>query len=214
MKGKCLFFLGFLLCGQLGWGQFVHIHFNNNDSQTRPKLGFLIGEIGARVAALETANKALEMAIFNHQSQLFLNYTKNGFDKDNFLTSAAFTAGLSVVTDIVSGYKMPYMTAAKRKFIRSKTERKAVLLGMAALNNSKIKSGKRQEVYRERKDIIKGLSKNDRESRALLLFSALGLVVSDPELLSELLEKLEGLEFLDALFQETHTLLEQTDNVF
>lgn len=188
MKRKYLYFFGFLLCCQLGWGQLVHIHYNNNDSPTRAKLGILIGTATARNVSHGAANAALGRAIASHTTQLLLQYTKNFFDRKNsFLTSAVSSTALSLGTSVMSSYpKLPYMTRQKKDYIQETTMSKAVLASLQVLPHSKIKSGKRQEIYRFRRALVKALSKHDREARALLLFSAAGLLATDPEMAMEL----------------------------
>lgn len=184
-----------LLGTQASFGQIVHVHthINNNDSKTRGKLLQLIALLGARNGTLGGINGQLSTALANHQLQLKSQYTKNQFDRKNsFIVSAAGSSLLSVgASTLASRPRLPYMTKEKREYINAVTMDKALLLALQVVSKSKIKSSKRQEIYRLRSKLLRELSKNDRDARQSLFFSAAGLLVRDYEEFVKLYGKLK-----------------------
>lgn len=210
MKRKYLYLLGLVLCSQLVSGQVVTIinTITNTDSKTQGKRGQDVLSGGARNVAHGIINGDLKKSVYNFKEYLKAQYTKNAYDKDGFLSVLLSAAATNAFSYLVSNFPFPYMTQAKRAYIRQIALSKAVLLPMKFVSISKIQSSKRQEIYRLRKLVAKSLSRSDGNVRSILFFSGAGLVVTNPELLLELLDKLKGLEFLDVGFQAAHAGIE------
>ncbi|WP_378188152.1 hypothetical protein ACE939_06870 [Aquimarina sp. W85] len=200
MKSKWMFVIALFFVFNTGFGQFVHFHFHfdNNDAATRTKFASLIRILGAKNTALKATNASLNKALKSHKAQLKANYTKNVFDKgDSFLAKLLLSGSLSLVTSKLSGYpKLPYMTKAKREYLDQLTQNKLLLAFLQNVPAGKIKSGKRQEIYRLRGELVKELSRNDKEARKILLFSAAGLVMVNFETFLELSKAMKVIEVL------------------
>lgn len=198
MKAKFKFIIALLFVCQTSIGQILHVHthINNRDKKTRQKLTELIGTITARNITLGKTNSMLKKALDNHRNQLKKHYTKNKYDKkDNFLATSATSGALSLATSTLSRYTvLPYMTRPKREYLQALSKDKAVLLALQYIDVKKVKSGKRQEIYRLRSDLIREFSKNDRDARKILFFSALGLVVVNYAAFSEISKTMKAVE--------------------
>lgn len=211
MKAKYLYLLVFALCAQFGFSQVytIYVDLDNNDSNTRFKLGTVIGAINARNISHGVTNGDLRKAINDHKEQLRLQYTKNSFDKkDNFSRSVGFSLASSAA--MVGFLQIPglmYMTGQKRDYIMSTVKDKMALASIAKLSYGNISSGKRQEIYRLRKELINLLSKHDGDARSQLLFSAAGIVASNPDLILGIIDKLTSLDFVNPESQEINQLL-------
>ncbi len=197
---KILIVVILLLICESGYSQWVHIHthLNNRDRQTRSKLSRLTLTLIGRNATLLLTNRQLSKAIDHHRRQLKKNYTKNRFDKKNgFLVRSLGSATLSLGTSALGNYKrLPYMTEIKRDYLKSIALDKFVLVSLNNVSANKIKSGKRQEIYRLRNKIIRELSESDRSARKILFFSAAGLAVLNYEEFSELSRFLKAAEIV------------------
>lgn len=206
MKRKYLYFLGLVLCSQLVSGQFFIVvnTITNTDSKTQNVLTQRIASHVARNAIQAAINKNLEKSIADLRKRIKALYTKNTYDKDGFLTVLLSAAATNAFAYVVSEFLTTYMTDAKRDYIRLKAASKFVLVPTKFVSTSTIQSSKRQEVGRLRRVMAKSLSGSDGEVRSMLFFSAAGLIVTNPELLLELLDMLKGLEFLDVGFQAAH----------
>ena len=211
MKAKYLYLLVFALCAQLGFSQIVTIYvdLDNNDKETRAKLGTVIGAINARNISHGVTNDDLRKAINDHKEQLRLQYTKNSFDKkDNFSRSVGFSlASSAAMAGFLQIPGLMYMTGQKRDYIMSTVMDKMALASIAKLSYENISSGKRQEIYRLRKELINLLSKHDGDARSQLLFSAAGIVASNPDLILGIIDQLTSLDFINPESQETDQLL-------
>ncbi len=208
-KRKYIYVIGLLLCSQFGLGQFYHVQYNNTDRTTQGKLTQIIALITARNALITSTNAALNSAITSQTGQLARQYTSNPFDsKNSALASSAAGIALSLGKNVLSKYPgLPYMTEEKEGQMEKSSTGATSLLATQVVNSFKIKAGKRQEIYRLRRELSRILSKNDRNTRKLLLFSAGALVATNPELALELASLLKNLEFLDLEFQLAHQLL-------
>ncbi len=189
-----------LFIGQMATAQFVHVHthINNTDRKTRQKLTELIGTIGARNIALEANNSKLRDALKHHQDQVKKHYSKNTYDKkDSYLASSATSMGLSLATSTLSRYTvLPYMTRPKREYLEALTLDKSVLLALQYIDVNRVKSGKRQDIFRLRSELIREFSKNDRDARKILFFSALGLVVTNYAVFAEISKSMKAVEIV------------------
>ncbi|GAA4277188.1 hypothetical protein [Aquimarina mytili] len=196
MKNNHIFLILFILICQTGFSQLFHFHINNNDGPTRRKLGQLILTLTSKNTALGITNAALNNALISHRNHLRKNYSRNSFDrKDNFLLNSAGSATLSLGTSVLSRYpKLPYMTKTKRDYIEAITMDKAILLGLQYIDARKVKSGRRQEIYRLRGELIREFSKNDKEARKILLFSAAGWSIVNYATFSEMIRTLKAVE--------------------
>lgn len=194
MKIKSLYIIIFFLTCNVGYSQLWY--YKNTDKKTRKKLGILIGYITARNLALGKMNKELKTAIYNHEMQRIKQYSKNGLDrKDDFLKKSVTSGSLSLATTLLGAYpKLPYMTKEKRDYLKSITRDKKILFALQLMVASKIKSGKRQEIYRLRSELIREFSKSDRRARKVLMFSAGGLVAQNPDKFKEIFEKMQLIE--------------------
>ncbi|WP_025741803.1 hypothetical protein [Aquimarina pacifica] len=186
----------FLLVVQTTFGQFVHVHINNNDATTRRKLATLIGIVGGRNASLGISNKELEDALKDHKEQIELQYSKNQYDKSSSFiagagTSAVLSLGASAFTRIP---RLPYMTSAKREYLDMITMDKALLLALQSVSTTKIKSSKRQEIYRLRSKLLREFSKNDRDARQTLYMSAAGLLIINFNEFADMYNQLKQIE--------------------
>ncbi|MBQ4820590.1 hypothetical protein [Aquimarina sp. MMG016] len=200
MKKNILIIVLFLITIHLGYGQFWHHHHThnriNNDGKTRGKLGSLIGTTAGRNASLGINNGALASAWTAQTSKLNLLYTRNHFDRrDNFVAQSAQSSALSLATSALSSYPgLPYMTFNKREYLNRLTLDKSVLLTLQLLDASTIASGKRQEVYRLRSELIREFSKNDRDARKIIFFSAAALAVTNYDQFAEIIRAMKAIE--------------------
>ncbi|UOB18427.1 hypothetical protein [Abyssalbus ytuae] len=174
----------------------IHTHLNNNDAETRKKLGDLMVKIINRTIILDKTNRDLEKIYIYHKAQLKKKYNRNRFDKrDNFLTQTAGSLALSLGTSILTQYaQLPYMTKAKREYINNTAMNKDLLIYLQYLDSKKIKASQRQEIYRLRSELIREISKNDRESRKMLMFSAVGWALINYAVFVEISRKLNEVE--------------------
>jgi hypothetical protein len=196
MKINTIILFGLFFISQCANCQVYHIHHNNTDVQTRNKLSALISTLKARNSSISSTNAKLLKAISDHKDQLRKNYTRNSYDKqDNFLASSIGSASLSLATNILADYPLlPYMTSAKRDYLKELSMDKAVLLSLQYIDASKIKAGHRQEIYRLRRELIRQFSRNDREAREMLLLSAAAMALFGLEGHAELLNVLNATE--------------------
>ncbi|OEK07358.1 hypothetical protein A8C32_18145 [Flavivirga aquatica] len=183
---------------QLGFSQFfhVHIHINNTDTETRSKLAALTGILALRNGTLIDLNKELSGAVKSHNKQRLLQYTKNKYDKGNgFITSAATSSVLSLgASTLASRSWLPYMTKDKRDYLNAITMEKGLLLALQNVSKTKIKSSKRQEVYRLRDKLLREFSKNDRDARKTLFLPLAGLTVINYKDFLKLYRKLKKVD--------------------
>ena len=198
MKNNIIITVLFFLIGNVAISQILHFHthFNNTDTRTQRKLTTLIGTLGQRNTALLAINKNLTEALIKHKTQLNLKYTTNKYDKeDSFLTSSLTSMSLSLATSILGAYaNMPYMPKTKRDYLNAVTMDKSILLAIQYIDAKKVSSGQRQEIYRLRSQIIREFSKNDRESREILMFSAGAMALLNYPDFIELKNKLDAIE--------------------
>ncbi|GAA0716347.1 hypothetical protein GCM10009430_11970 [Aquimarina litoralis] len=180
---------------QVGYGQFIHLHthINNNDAQTRAKLSRLITILGIRNTTLTAVNSQLSRALVSHQTQLNLQYRRNPlFDKRNeFIASSLGTSLLNLGTSEIANSSLPYMTKEKREYMKEANMDLALLLALQYVSTSKIKSSKRQEIYRLRSKLLREFSKNGRDARQSLFLSAAGISVLNYEEFLELYKYLK-----------------------
>ncbi len=189
MKTTLKVIIGILFVSQTCLGQFVHVHthFNNNDSDTRKKLGVLVGTVGYRNGILWAQNDLLKKSNTYMKNKLHENYERKHNYDESGLPSAAASIVASLASTTVAKYAaLPYMTRIKREYFENLSYDRAVLGTLLFLDKSKIKSSKRQEIYRLRSELIKEFSKYDKDARKILFFSALGLVVMNYAAFSEL----------------------------
>ncbi len=195
---KILLLLVFM--GQTMFGQFVHFHthINNTDSKTRTKLIALIATLGLRNASLTASNGQLTTALASHQAQLQLQYTKNKYDRSSsFIASSIGSTVLGLGSSALARIpNLPYMTKDKQEYLDAVTMDKALLLALQSLSTTKIKSSKRQEVYRLRSKLLREFSKNDRDARQTLFMSAAGLVVLNYDEFIKLYNQLKLIEII------------------
>ena len=181
MKTTHILLIALLLLSQLTFGQFVHFHthINNNDANTRTKLFALKAILAGRNATVIASNKQLKDALKAHEEQIKLQYTKNTFDKGTgFRLSASLSAAASATTSAIARIpNLPYMTAIKQNYLDAVTKDKLLLLSLENVSKSKIKSSKRQEIYRLRSKLLREFSKHDRDTRSTLFISAAGVAV-------------------------------------
>jgi hypothetical protein len=181
-------------------GQFVHVNnfINNKDKKTRDKLNSLISTLTQNNAALAYTNNNLKTTLQKHEGQLNKNYSRNKFDKeDNFLTSSLSSISLSVATSILGTYKnMPYISESKKEYLNDITMDKSILLALQYIDSKKVKASKRQEIYRLRSELIRELSKNNREARQLLMLPLLAQGLISYEEFIALKNKLDAVEII------------------
>lgn len=175
---------------QIGHSQLFHLHthINNNDGQTRAKLTQLITLLGIRNGTLTGVNSQLSRALLSHQTQLNLQYRRNPlFDKrSEFIASSVGTSLLNLGTSEIASNPLPYMTKEKREYMQEANMDLSLLLALQYVSPSQIKSSKRQEIYRLRSKLLREFSKNGRDARQSLFFSAAGLSVLSHEEFMEL----------------------------
>ncbi len=175
----------------------VHTHINNTDKETRRKLETLIlFRLGVEIAAMKATNNDLKEAKNNHKIQLDKQYSANQFDRgDSFISNAIGSSALSFGPSFLANMvDLPYMTKEKKDYLNALAMDKAVLSSLLIVSKSKIKSAKRQEIYRLRSKLLREYSKIDRDSRSLLNLPVAGLIVSNYESLLEALELFNGVE--------------------
>jgi hypothetical protein len=197
VKNSTLLIL-FILIGNTAISQIVHFHthLNNTDRETQQKLNLLISTIAQRNVALATINRNLSVTLEKHKAQMQKKYSSNRYDKeDNFLTSSLSSISLSLATSILATYsKMPYMPQTKKDYLNAVTMDKSILLALQYIDAKTVSSGDRQEIYRLRTQLIREFSKNDRDARELLMFSAVAMGITNYKDFLELKTKLDAIQ--------------------
>lgn len=174
----------------------INFHLDNTDVETRIKLSTLTRTVSARNAELARTNRQLTKILMHHRAQLADNYQRNRFDKgDGFFLNASGSLATGVATLFLDRFpSLPYMSSTRREYLKSMAMGKSVLIALNRIDASKVKSGKRQEIYQLRSELIREFSKHDREARKMLAFSVAGLALADYVLFTELMQQLNAIE--------------------
>ena len=198
MKSTYYILAVILFISNVSQAQFVHVHTHiiNNDQETRAKLLQLKTELGLINGELGFIKNRLEDAKNNHRRQLDLQYKRNKYDKKNsFITSYVLANGPSAgIALIANNANLPYMTKEKRDYLNQVAMDKAILIALQFVSADKIKSSRRQEIYRLRSKLLREYSKNDRDARSLLYLPIGGLLISNFQEFTEMSSVLKALE--------------------
>ena len=101
------------------------------------------------------------------------------------------SAGIAL---IANNANLPYMTKEKRDYLNQVAMDKAILIALQFVSADKIKSSRRQEIYRLRSKLLREYSKNDRDARSLLYLPIGGLLISNFQEFTEMSSVLKALE--------------------
>lgn len=141
--------------------QFVHIHMNNKDKETRKKMGTHLTMLAIQTGALYYQNRDIDDMIKNYRELLKRNYDKSKFDKKiGYSRISKQTLGL--VAGLLGQYgNKAYITKNKKEHMKQINHLRSLLLNLVLIKYDKIRLSKRQEIEELNKDLLNQFAKND-----------------------------------------------------
>jgi len=158
----------------------IHFHIDNHDLSTRAQLSQYLSATTPRAATNTYMLVQLNNLIQKEKELIKKKYGKTTHDKQ-FGALGQLVSPLVLELGkkkILTTPDAKYMPLNKRDHITDLGLDMSVIASILALNNDKITAANRQEIYRLRKEIIKGYSQRSKKALGLSLLTA----IRDPAL--------------------------------